>query len=227
MNMGRSELKAFLFFWTSHIHWPISNFFWNTEQPQWKHLSGPPPCKIETNLHPWIIVYIQRSWTLGKPNGIKPRCYWEHLGECILELVNLLGTYWEQGEKTKNSLPPTLRQKEKNRAHRYCTLSLPIGCMNFLFPNLFVTIFSVGEYPHYKLGVLINLKNHLDHFSQRFFEVKICFISRAHHVLQIGRLHPMVKKEVVSQRNALVKASHQCTILMTMMGFAIMVMEVK
>jgi len=99
--------------------------------------------------------------------------------------------------------------------------------MNFLFPNLFVTIFSVGEYPHYKLGVLINLKNHLDHFSQRFFEVKFCFISRSHHLLQIGCLHPMVKKEIVSQRNALVKASHQCKILTTMMGFAITVMEVK
>jgi hypothetical protein len=79
--------------------------------------------------------------------------------------------------------------------------------MNFLFPKLFVTIFSLGEHPHYKLGVFINLKNHLDHFSQRFFEVKFCFISRAHHV-QIGCLHPMVKKEVVSQRNALIKASH-------------------
>jgi hypothetical protein len=80
--------------------------------------------------------------------------------------------------------------------------------MNFLFPNLFVAIFSLGEYPHYKLGVLINLKNHLDHFSQRFFEVKLCFISRPHHVFPIGCLHPMVKKEVVSQRNALFKASH-------------------
>jgi hypothetical protein len=37
----------------------------------------------------------------------------------------------------------------------------------------------------------------------------------------------MVKKEVVSQRNSLVKASHQCTILTTMMGFAIAVMEVR
>ncbi len=46
-------------------------------------------------------------------------------------------------------------------------------------------------------------------------------------MLQIGCLHPMVKKEVVLQENALVKASHQCTILMTMMGFAIAVMEVK
>jgi len=50
---------------------------------------------------------------LGKPNGIKPWCYWEHLGECILELGNLLGTSWEQGEETKNSHPPTLPPKEK------------------------------------------------------------------------------------------------------------------
>jgi hypothetical protein len=142
-----------------------------------------------------------------------------------------LGTFWEhlgnKGEKPKIPSCPPYPPKEKNKTHCYCLLRLPIGCMNFLFPKLFVTIFSLGEYPDYKLGALINLKNHLDHFSQRFFEVKFCFISRAHHVLQIGRLHPMVKKEVVSQRNDLVKASHQCTILTTMMGFAIVVMEIK
>jgi len=135
---------------------------------------------------------------------------WEHLGN--------------KGKKPKFPSRPRYPQKKKKRAHPYCMLSLPIGCMNFLF---FVTIFSLGEYPHYKLGVLINLKNHLDHFSQTFSEVKFCFISTAHHVLQIGCLHPMVKKEIVSPRNALVKASHQCTLLRTMMGFAIVVMEVK
>jgi hypothetical protein len=34
-------------------------------------------------------VYIHGSWTLGKPYGTKPRCYWEQLGEHI----------WEQGKK--------------------------------------------------------------------------------------------------------------------------------
>jgi len=37
----------------------------------------------------------------------------------------------------------------------------------------------------------------------------------------------MVKKKVFYKKNALVKGSHQCTILMTMMGFAIAMMEVK
>jgi len=117
-----------------------------------------PPCKIETNVHPLDYSLYTEELNFGKPNGRKPRSHWEHLGECILELGNLLGTSWEQGEKTKNSLPPTLPPKGRNRAHPYCMLSLPIGCMNFLFPKLFVTIFSLGEYPHYKLGVLINLK---------------------------------------------------------------------
>ncbi len=41
------------------------------------------------------------SWTLGKPYGIKPRCYWESLG-------NNFGTWgtpwehiWEQEKKQK------------------------------------------------------------------------------------------------------------------------------
>jgi hypothetical protein len=29
---------------------------------------------------------------------------------------------------------------------------LPIGCMKVLFPKLLVTIFGLGQYPHYKLG---------------------------------------------------------------------------
>jgi hypothetical protein len=51
----------------------------------------------------------------------------------------------EQGRKTKKHLPPAPPpQKEKTRAHHECMLSLPIGCMKFLFPKLFVTIFGLG-----------------------------------------------------------------------------------
>jgi hypothetical protein len=34
----------------------------------------------------------------GKPYGIKPRCYWEHLETHI---TNMMGTHWEQGKKLK------------------------------------------------------------------------------------------------------------------------------
>jgi hypothetical protein len=49
----------------------------------------------------------------------------------------------EQGRDTKKQLPPG-PQKEKTRAHHACMLSLPIGCMKFLFPKLFIIIFGLG-----------------------------------------------------------------------------------
>jgi hypothetical protein len=49
---------------------------------------------------------------LGKPYGIKPRCYWENLEECIWEHDENT-SIWAQGEKkNKKSLP--LFQKPKN-----------------------------------------------------------------------------------------------------------------
>jgi hypothetical protein len=50
-----------------------------------------------------------------------------------------LKTHWDQGRKTKNNSPHPTPKKEKQ-----CVLSLPIGCMKFGFPKLFVTIFGLG-----------------------------------------------------------------------------------
>jgi len=59
-----------------------------------------------------------------------------------------LGTLWklhgntlETREKTKKmtALPPL---KEKNWIVHECILSLPIGCMKFLFPKLLVTVLA-------------------------------------------------------------------------------------
>ncbi len=36
---------------------------------------------------------------MSKPYKIKPRCYWEHLGECIWEHLRSLGILWELDEK--------------------------------------------------------------------------------------------------------------------------------
>jgi hypothetical protein len=52
----------------------------------------------------------------------------------------MAGEEIDQRRKTINNSP----QKEKTRAHHECMLSLPIGCMKFLFPKLFVTIFDLG-----------------------------------------------------------------------------------
>jgi hypothetical protein len=62
-------------------------------------------------------------------------------------LGNILGTHWElEGNKgkMKKFLPPTQNLKENKLRHFECMLSLPIGCMKFLFPKLFITIFGLG-----------------------------------------------------------------------------------
>ncbi len=51
-----------------------------------------------------------------------------------------LGTIWDQG-KPPPPRPQHPSQKEKSWTLHEFMLSLPIGCMKFLFPNLFVTIF--------------------------------------------------------------------------------------
>jgi hypothetical protein len=93
---------------------------------------------------------------LGKPYGIKLRCFWEHLREQLGNLANFkgthLGTLWEHvgkhignkgKKKIKNPSPPS-PSKEKNKAHHGCMLSLLIDCMELLFPKLFITIFGMG-----------------------------------------------------------------------------------
>jgi hypothetical protein len=67
-----------------------------------------------------------------------------------------MGTHWELNgnkfgtkEKWKKSPPPgppspETNLKEKKSRHFECMLSLPIGCMKFLFPKLFSTIFGLG-----------------------------------------------------------------------------------
>ncbi len=47
----------------------------------------------------------------------------------------LLGQRFEQGRNTKKNLsPPPPPKQEKTMAHHECMLSLPMGCMKFLFP---------------------------------------------------------------------------------------------
>jgi len=60
----------------------------------------------------------------------------------------MAGVEIEQGRKTKKKqlrTAPTQPPKEKTRAHHECMLSLPNGCMKFLFPKLVVTIFGLGQ----------------------------------------------------------------------------------
>jgi hypothetical protein len=53
--------------------------------------------------------------------------------------------HWEPGKNEKN-LPfpiPKLKRKKKKGTLNAC-LGLPIGCMKFLFPKEFLTIFGLG-----------------------------------------------------------------------------------
>jgi hypothetical protein len=75
-------------------------------------------------------------------DGVPPplaHLYREHIG-------NPLGTCWERRKNEKNPLPHPAAPKLKSKKSRHfeCMLSLPIGCMEFLFPKLFVTILGLG-----------------------------------------------------------------------------------
>jgi len=91
------------------------------ETPQKKRFYGKIKC-----LPPWLTYIGEKGRTLGETYGIKARCHWEHPWEPD---GNMLGT------KKKN---------EKKSRHFECMLSLRVGCMKFLFPKLFVTIFGLG-----------------------------------------------------------------------------------
>jgi hypothetical protein len=43
-----------------------------------------------------------------------------------------------------NPAPPTQNLKGEKSRHFECMLSLPIGCMKFLFPKLLVAIVGLG-----------------------------------------------------------------------------------
>jgi hypothetical protein len=59
------------------------------------------------------------------------------------------GTYWEpDGNSLRTQREHIVNQgkmkKEKKQGTLSACLSLPIGCMNFLVPKEFVTIFGLG-----------------------------------------------------------------------------------
>jgi hypothetical protein len=98
----------------------------------------------------WPTYIGERRTTFAKAYGVKARCYGEHIGEYIENLMgtycklkrNMVGTHWEP-EKVKNkSFPPTKLKREKSTFS--ACLGLLIGSMKFLFPKEFVTIFGLG-----------------------------------------------------------------------------------
>jgi len=83
---------------------------------------------------------VRRGGLWAKHMGLKRGAIGNTIGKHIGNLGNIKGTCWEHvGNKGKmKKIPP---RQEKTRANHECMLSLPIGCMKFLFPKLFVPIF--------------------------------------------------------------------------------------
>jgi hypothetical protein len=107
-------------------------------------------------------VYIHESWTLGKPYGIKVRCYWERLGN---NLGRPLGTHREhhRNQETKLKLPsPLPSQKEKNCTPHESMPNLSLVACNFCFqtvchhfwPGLITELWiDAPNYDSYELGL--------------------------------------------------------------------------
>jgi hypothetical protein len=57
-----------------------------------------------------------------------------------------VGTNQDPRENEKNRFPPSFppNLKGKNARHVECMLGPSIGCMKFLFPKEFLTIFGLG-----------------------------------------------------------------------------------
>ncbi len=98
----------------------------------------------------------ERSTTCAKTDGLQVRCYGEHVGgihwELGQQIENMMVTYWElkgnQG-KLENILfyippPPNLKMQG---TFGVCS-GLPVGCMKFLLPKEFITIFRPTFTPH-------------------------------------------------------------------------------
>ncbi len=156
---------------------PLLLFTWGASQiqifvSQWANSIGPSLkinklrrlLKVEGSIFNYRVpplwpTYIgERRTKFAKSYGIKVRCYGEHVGEQIGNLMrthlvligNIVGTQWEpEKNEKKNSSPrphPKLKWKKKQGNVSAC-LGLLIGCMKFLFPKEFFTIFGLGEYP--------------------------------------------------------------------------------
>jgi hypothetical protein len=99
----------------------------------------------------WPSYIGERRTPFSKAYGIKVRRYGENVGENIgnpLELErNIVRTHWEATKNEKTSpppAPPAKTYKGKKQGTLSACLGLPIGCMKFLFPKDFVTIFGMG-----------------------------------------------------------------------------------
>jgi hypothetical protein len=99
-----------------------------------------------------FLVYTQGSWILGKPYGIKPRCYWEHLGECIWEhFENLMRTDGNKGKNKKSMFPPPFR-KGKTGPFMSASWASSLAAWNFSRQNYWSPFFALANERGRNLG---------------------------------------------------------------------------
>jgi hypothetical protein len=85
--MPHKSNSFFFFVAMSQFDWPIAKKIETTEAPQIRRFYGKMEC-----LPLWPTYIGEKGRTLGKINGIKARCYWEHPW----------GTHWEPKEHIGN-----------------------------------------------------------------------------------------------------------------------------
>jgi hypothetical protein len=92
----------------------------------------------------------EKARILGNTYGFEIWCYWEHpwgthweLGEQLGNMIRHTSATPKRKKKKKKSLPPPpkIQIKKLGPLGGCC---LPIGCMQFLFPKVLVTIFNLG-----------------------------------------------------------------------------------
>jgi hypothetical protein len=143
--------------------WPMINIFgiWGT--PEHRSLDKLPSPKIEHVLSCFPFAFLLHPPSHSPPH-ISYICTWKlNHGQTIWDkkssairtiIGNTLGNFWEHiGNRPPKKIRPQQNRKENQK--KLSASSLLIGCMKFLFPKWFVTIFNLGQYPQYKLRVLI------------------------------------------------------------------------
>jgi hypothetical protein len=69
-----------------------------------------------------------------------------------------VGTHWNQRKMKKNPSHPKLKWGKKKQGTLSACLGLPIGCIKFLFPKEFITIFGQGNTFSLRTPYLISVR---------------------------------------------------------------------
>jgi hypothetical protein len=172
------QTLLFTYSWGSYKNVMKGNFCWwpSTQRPMSKptfqkegHIflvflkrNGKGALQFEALDRPSVYIYFCKGFFLKTVFPLF--CQWQPLGtsrgthlETWEPFGNMMSTHWEHIGNNKKSLSTHPFKKKKTGPIMSACWAFPLAAWNFYVPKLFVTIFGLHEYPHYKLGVLINL----------------------------------------------------------------------